>query len=186
MSIDNHSSQFVWPTGFSCTIVSENKIVPNSYSLNISIVPVDNSPGNISTGYRKIGYFVDTLLHNSILIYKDNPLLKSLADVTTNIVLLPTEPYDYFVGSVLYRKFLSITEKYFHIDVISVDSSLGDHINYSIMDPEECGLDLQGDHWWNQDSAHTGRNPDLGWGDLAGLHCPRFEPRIIKGGRSED
>jgi len=186
MSTDNHISQFVWPTGFSCTIVSENRIVPNSYSLTISIVPTDNSPGNISTGFRKIGYFVDTMLHNSVLICKDNPLLPSLTDITTNIVLLPTDPYDYFVGSVLYRKFLSITEKYFHIDVISVDSSLGDRINYSIMDPEECGLDLQGDHWWNLDSTHTGRGPDIGWGDLEELTGPRFEPRIIKGGRSEN
>lgn len=185
MSID--SAQFVWPASFACTLISENKVVPNSYTINVSIMPTDNVIGSISLGYKKLKYFVDNQLHNSIFIFEKNPLLGQLEKVESNKVLFPTEPYDYFVGSVLLNKFLKITEKYFHIDMISIDSALGDHINYSIIHPEECGLDLQGDYWWNRDSVDTtGQDKDVSWGDLEQQTCPKFEPKIIKGGRSED
>jgi len=184
MSINN--SQFVWPTSFACTMVSENKILPNSYSLNISIVPIDESASNIGLGYRKLKYFVEEFLHNSILVHSENPLAKLLEASNTNLVLLPTDPYDLYIGSVLYAKMLAITKKYFHIDVISIDSVIGDRINYSIMDPEDCGLELSGNHWWNSDSTYTGSGPIIGWGELEETVLPKFEPKIVKGGKSEN
>lgn len=183
MSID--TAQFIWPTEFVCTIITENIIIPNSYSINISIVPVNNS-GNLNVGFKKLRHFVESYLHNSVFISKDNPLVEPLSNTETNLVLFPTEPYDFFVGSVLYSKFLSISEKYFHIDLLMIDSAIGDHVKYSIMDPEECGLDLSGDHWWNMDSTNTGIPRDSSWGELDLKDFPRFEPRIIKGGKSDN
>jgi hypothetical protein len=185
MSIN--SPQFVWPASFACTIVTEDIIIPNSYMLNISIVPVDNTPGSISQGFKKIKYFVDECLHNSVFIHSENPFAQSFKESKSNLVLFPTEPYDYFVGSILYQKFLSISKKYFHIDMISIDSVVGDNVQYSIIDPEESGLNLNGAFWWNMDSADTNNNlQNSSWGDIDADNCPRFEPRIIKGGRSED
>lgn len=183
MSID--STQFSWPTSFACTLITEKLIVPNSYNINLSIEPINSSTG-FSAGFKKVRYFIENYLHNSVFIYQDSNLVKTLKDTESNIVLFPTHPYDYFVGSVLYRKFLSITEKYFHIDFISIDSAVGDRIQYSIMDPEDCGLDLNGEYWWNTDSTNTGLNPDAKWDDLNTDDLPKFEPRIIKGGRSEN
>ena len=183
MSID--SLQVVWPTDFACTIVTENIIIPNTYSINISIMPVDDAP-NIAIGFKKLRFFVENYLHNSIFICKDNDLVKSLENFDTNLVLFPTNPYDYFVGSVLYSKFLAISEKYFHIDLLSIDSAIGDRVQYSITDPEDCGLNLNGDHWWNMDSTNTGLPRDSNWSDWDINDGPKFEPRIIKGGRSED
>lgn len=184
MSID--SPQFVWPTNFACTIVTENIIIPNSYTLNISIVPVENTPGSISIGFKKIKYFVESYLHNSIFINSENPFVKKFEGTKSNLVLFPTEPYDYFVGSIIYQKLLTVSKKYFHIDLLSIDSAVGDRIQYSIVDPEECGLNLEGNHWWNMDSTNTGFNKDSLWGDLDIKDCPRFEPKIIKGGLSEN
>jgi hypothetical protein len=82
---------------------------------------------------------------------------------------------------------LSISKKYFHIDMISIDSVVGDNVQYSIIDPEESGLNLNGAFWWNMDSADTNNNlQNSSWGDIDADNSPRFEPRIIKGGRSED
>jgi hypothetical protein len=183
MSID--TPQFVWPTGFACTIITENSVIPNSYSINISIIPLTDAQ-NIAIGFRKLRHFVENYLQNSIFVFKENKLIKPLENIDTNIVLFPTEPYDYFVGSVLYSKFLSISEKYFHIDLLSIDSAIGDNVQYSITDPEDCGLELSGDHWWNMDSTNTGLPRDSSWGDWDINDGPKFEPRIIKGGRSED
>jgi hypothetical protein len=183
MSID--TPQFVWPTGFACTIVTENVILPNSYSINISIVPLSDAP-NIAIGFKKLRYFVENYLQNSVFICKDNELVKPLENINTNIVLFPTNPYDYFVGSILYRKFLIISEKYFHIDLLTIDSAIGDSVQYSITDPEDCGLELGGEHWWNTDSTNTGLPRESDWAEWDLNDTPRFEPRIIKGGRSED
>jgi len=184
--MSNDQAQFVWPTTFACTLISDNNIIPNLYSISVSIVPIENSPGDISLGYKRLRYFVDEYLNHSVFICKDNPLVPSLSNINTNLVILPTEPYDYFVGSVLFTKFLVITEKYFHVDVITIDSSVGDHVSYTLLDPNECGLDLDGDHWWNSDSTYTGHGSDTSWGELVDQTAPRFEPRVIKGGKSED
>jgi hypothetical protein len=184
MSIE--SSQIVWPVSFVSTLVTEDRVLPNSYSFNISIVPLDKASGDFSVGYRKLRHFVDQYLHNSIFIHEENALLELFSKTTNNVVLFPTEPYDLFVGHVLYQKFLSITEKYFHIDMISVDSAVGDNICYNILDTDDCGLDLSGEKWWNTDSAFTGIKPVESWADLGENDNPRFEPKIIKGGKKSE
>jgi hypothetical protein len=184
--MSNDSPQFVWPTSFVCTVITDKVVVPNSYALSISIEPISTSAGAISVGFKKLRHFVDSYLHNSVLIHKDNPLAESFKEYYTSVVLLPSDPYDYFVGGVLYSKFLAITENNFHIDLLAIDSAIGDHIQYNISDPEECGLDLSGDYWWNADSPDTGFEPDANWDDLDINEGPKFEPRIIKGGRSEN
>ena len=62
---------------------------------------------------------------------------------------------------------------------------VGDRVQYNILHPEESGLDLQGDHWWNTDSVNTGSGDTTSWEDLNISDGPRFEPRIVKGGLSE-
>jgi hypothetical protein len=180
------SSQIVWPVNFVCTLVTEDRILPNSYTFNISILPIETTAGGISVGYKKIRYFVDQYLHNSIFISKDNPLLEPLTKSGNNLVVFPTEPYDLFVGHVLYSKFLSISEKYFHIDTINIDSIVGDNICYNIADSDSCGVELAGEHWWNMDSTFTGHGDVESWGDLAGTESPRFEPKVIKGGKKSE
>ena len=110
MSIDN--SQIVWPVSFVCTLVTENTIIPNSYNISLSMMPTEDG-GNISVGFKKIKYIVEYFLHNSIFIANDNPLIETLSKTDTNLVLFPIEPYDLFVGHVLYTKVLAISEKYF-------------------------------------------------------------------------
>ena len=184
MSINQQ--QFVWPTSFACTIITEKIILPNLYSINVGIEPNHNGPNNISLGFKKLRHFIDYQLNNSVFINQEHPLVKSLGDTETNVVLLPCDPYDYFVGGILYSKFLSITEKYFDIDLITIDSTVGDHVQYCLGHPEECGLDLKGDYWWNMDSTDTGQNKNTNWEDLDLHDMPRFEPKINKGGKSEN
>ena len=78
-----------------------------------------------------------------------------------------------------------ITQDYFEIGLMTIDSALGDHVQYCIRDPEEAGLELSGDHWWNRDSLDTGDNVNISWSDLDLSNDPKFKPRIIKGGRND-
>ena len=113
------------------------------------------------------------------------PIGQPANSIDTTVVHLPTDPYDFYVGAILYTKFLKITEKYFHINHLTIDSIVGDRVQYSILHPEEAGLDLEGDHWWNTDSVNTGSGDNTTWEELNISDGPRFEPRIIKGGLSE-
>ena len=178
------ADQVVWPTEFSCTLVTDNLILPNLYNITIAVEPI-GQVNNIGLGFRKIRQFVDEYLENSIVICSKHPLLPSLKEMETTVIHLPDDPYDFYVGCVLFAKFLKITEKYFHISHFTIDSLVGDRVQYSILHPAESGLDLEGDHWWNTDSVNTGSGDTTSWEDLNISDGPRFEPRIIKGGLSE-
>ena len=93
----NDSLAIVWPTNFVCTIITDQVVVSNSYSLSISIEPINTFPGSIAIGFKKLRHFVDVYLDNSVFIHKDNLLAEMLKEHDTNLVLLPTDPYDYFV-----------------------------------------------------------------------------------------
>jgi len=182
----NNTTQFIWPTSFVCTLITEQLILPTSYNISISIDPSSQSQFNINTGFRKLRSFVDLRLQNSVFICKTSPLLTAIEGIGNNQVIFPTEPYDYFVGCVLYNKFIAITEQYFQIEFISIDSVVGDNVQYTIGDPEESGLDLDGDVWWNRDTLDTGIGDDFLWDDLDIGVSTKFEPRIIQGGLSEN
>lgn len=179
-------TEFIFPANFGCTIITENLILPNIYNVSISLVPIETSQNNIGLGFKKLRYFVEYSLQNCILISKENPLFDSISQMENNIVVLPTEPYDYWTGSVLLSKLSAITEKYFHIDCISIDSMVGDNVQYVISHPEECGLELEGDHWWNMDTLNTGSESDITWDDLNVGGGTKWSPKIVKGGLSEN
>jgi len=178
------TEEYIWPTSFFCTLITDKLILPVQYNIAISIEPV--APPNLALGFRRLRTFVDFSLQTSIFINQEHFLSSQLLNIDTNAVYFPTEPYDYFVGSILLRKFQKITEKYFNISFITIDSDIGDHVQYCIRDPEETGLDLNGEYWWNMDTIDTGSGSGLSWTDLDLHDNPKFEPRIIKGGRSED
>lgn len=175
---------YIWPTQFACTLVTDRILLPNHYTITVGIDPVD--PFNFSLGFKKLKTFIDCFLHNSIFILDTHDLIESVSQLDTNVVKFPTDPYDHFVGSILMRKFQSITHKYFEIGHITIDSAIGDNVQYCIREPEETGLDLSGDKWWNKDDLDTGKELPITWTDLDLQDGPKFEPRIVKGGRSEN
>jgi hypothetical protein len=184
MSTD-YETTFVWPFDFACTIVNEKLIVPNHYSLKVSIEPVLPIHESIGIAFQKMKLLVANSLSNSIFINQKNTLLDTLKDTDTNIVELPSEPYDYYVGSIIFFKLMALTEKYFDISQITIDSAIGDRVEYTVRDPYSSGLDLDGDYWWNQDNAGTNPRNLITWEDLDLGEKSNFRPFVVKGGLSE-
>jgi hypothetical protein len=54
------------------------------------------------------------------------------------------------------------------------------------VDPEDAELEIAGDHWWNKDSADTGSSNTKSWAELDISDRTGFEPRVIRGGLSEN
>jgi len=178
-------SNFIWPLNFSCTLVTENLILPNTYNIQLGIEPSYEN-AKIGLGFKRINYFIDNCLRNCILVSQDHSIFKVLDTVANNSVIFPIDPYDHFFGSVLFTKLSNITQKYFHIDFLTIDSAVGSFIQYTIVDPLGHELDLEGDHWWNSDSIYTGYGKNITWEELKLDDGPKFNPKIIKGGRSEE
>ena len=175
---------YIWPTSFACTLVTNNMMLPNHYTITVGINPVD--PLYFSLGFRRLKTFIDSFLHNGIFVFETHELIEPFLKLDTNVVKFPTEPYDHIVGCVLLRKFQSITYKYFEIEHITIDSAIGDNVQYCIRDSEETGLELSGKQWWNNEDLDTGKGMTVSWTELDLQDGPKFEPRIVKGGRSEN
>lgn len=175
---------FVLPQEFSCTLIENNLIIPNNYFISLFIEPTFPVTNDIDIGFKKLKHFFGNKLKNSIFINKDNSLLKNFNELENNLVILPAEPYDFYVASILLAKAKTITQEYFNIYQISLDSTFGEHIKYSVEDPTESGLNVDGNFWWNQDHDGTGFGESGCWNSLQ--IKPKFRPKIIKGGLSEN
>ena len=183
MSIE-HISNFLIPEEFACTIINDKLILSNVYVLQLGIDPIEDAHGDIGIGIQKIKHLIGNYLQNSIFINQNNNLVKHLSEMENNIVYLPCEPYDYYIGSILFSKFVAITEKYFEINYIKVASAVGDQVQYTITSPYDCGLELDGDYWWNIDSVSTGQTNTITWDELNLTHPPKFQPNVVQGGLS--
>ena len=54
---NNGIDGFVWPTEFACTIITENIILPNVYSIHVGLEPITTNQEEIGLGFKKIKLF---------------------------------------------------------------------------------------------------------------------------------
>lgn len=186
MSI-NSKDVFTWPTNFSCVLVLGDMVLPNEYNLTISMLP--NVAHNDSTmlGLKKIKLFLSKFVQNATLIQTAHPMFGHFSKLSTNVVQLPQDPHDYFFASLLYKKLAVLSEDYFTIHNITIDSSIGDHVQYQITTTCDAYDNiLESDNWWNHDNTKTnnfGTFPT--WDDLNVAVSPRFSPVLLRGGKDE-
>lgn len=178
------NNQFKWPTKFQCILVRNNTILVNRYNLSILMSPEPTDQESFSLGFRKLKYFINHYLDSSIIINQDNPNLKNLLWVTANTVQIPKEPHDYFLASILFEKFTIIAKDFFSIFELTIDSELGDNVEYKI---NHSNYDLHDkDKWWYQDNVNTNEIDKFPtWDTLKITVSNKFEPKIVLGGKSE-
>lgn len=177
---------FIWPTNFSCVVVLGDMMLPSDYSLTIGMMPNSVHGDSTAIGLHKIKQFISRFVQNSIVINIDHPLLPHIAEFKTNIIYLPQDPTDYFFANVLLRKLIAISKDYFVINEITVDSSIGDRVQYRISD--SCNVYesiLNNDNWWNEDNVKTNQIDRFpSWEDLDITVSSKFSPKLITGGKS--
>lgn len=173
-------STFIWPTNFISNVIIDKKIIPNNYSLQVCMEPLE-SRSKISLGFKKLKYFVDYHLHNSILIDINNTKLDVVKNFDNNIIEFPAEPWDYVIGIILLKKFNQIANKYLIIHYMTIDSVMGENVKYNIHDELDLDMELEPDCWWDKDSPST-NSKNLSWEDFNIKDSGNFKPRIIQGG----
>lgn len=186
MLTDDVLSFFVLPLDFSCTILNDNRLMTNVYYIKLGVNPLEGINDNIGIGFQRIKYLTEFFLQGSIFLEKSSNIAKELDNLDNNLVCLPCDTYDVYVGSVLLAKFQSITANYFDIQYMSIASLVGDHVQFNIISPYDSNLELEGDYWWNQDNVYTGSKETITWDELNLTEIPKFKPTVIKGGLSEN
>ena len=184
--LNDQLSAFMLPLDFCCSILTNQTLFSNVYSLKIHISPNELSDENIGIGFQKIKAIVDNCLSNGIITNQDNELASGFSSLDNSIITLPDEPFDFFLGSILLAKFIKITERYFDIDCLSIASAAGQQVQYNVYDPYDCGLEIDGDFWWNRDDMSADFTKPVPWDELSLEEPQPFTPHVVKGGLSEN
>jgi hypothetical protein len=183
--LNEQISAFVIPVEFTCNIITESALLPNAYRIQIGVDPGSDNPELSSLGFRKIKFLFEEFLQNSIIINQEHPTYPTINELDNNLIVLPCEPFDFYLGSILMLKAISIAEKYLDINYLTISSIIGENIQFNIIEPYLTDLDLNGDHWWNKDDLSTGGKTVFTWDELKLSDTPGFKPVVVKGGLSE-
>jgi len=204
MSTSDNLNFFTWKTGFSTTVVIDNCIYPNTYNIKLGFIPKSDNIKLQNIGFERVKYLFNRLCENSIIFSPSDETQSIWFKMPVNKILLPGSPYDQLVAVCLFRKINSIAGKYFVFDHLSVDSRLGDNVQYTIDNEslENKHLEIKDwidgkiDPWWNRnDTATFDQRIDtktiwegavtwekLGYEDNDTKTKP-FNPTVIDGGR---
>jgi hypothetical protein len=184
----NNADSFTWPAHFSCVLILEDALFPVDYTLTVDMTPDVAQATSTSIGLKKIKEFITRFVDNAIVISQYHSFLSQLQKLKTNTVELPQDPNDYLFASILFQKLNSIAYDYFSIKKITVDSSIGDHVQYTVNSSSNTYKEiLDRNEWWKQDNVKTNNyNQFPSWEDLNIMVSTRFSPKIVKGGRDEN
>jgi len=199
---------------FLATIIIDGQILPNSWDLNIDMVPnPTESTHDISVVTDRVNVWIESMLDNSMLVGPaDMHLLKEMpCPFSIGVHPLPDEPYDRMVAICLYTKLSAIMEKKMFINSIWLESYQSQGISHTYTSEDgdadllkhlaEPGNEEFASYWYRKDPVFF-RVDDAGmelkeqtWGELGlalreeedGKVVPmRFKPRIIPGDKGDD
>jgi hypothetical protein len=209
MSIENNDDKIIncfhWESTFDATVVIDDCVYPNNYNVKVSFIPKVSDIKLQNNSFERIKYILNNICENSVIISPKSNLQSVFFKMPINKVLVPGDPYDQLLGICLYHKFNSIAGKFIHFESLTVDSKLGDNVQYTVDDGSYENRNLPSNDkwisdvikeawWYRNDTATfdqvTGENShwcgaktwrELGYGSDAKQRS--FNPTVIDGGR---
>jgi len=205
MSINQEYNYFSWSTNFDASVIIDDCVYPNSYTITFNFLPKTSEVKMQNAGFEKIKYLFNNLCENSVIFSLNNNTRDVWFKMPINKILLPGNPYDQLLGVVLFKKMESIAGDFFHLEDLIIDSKLGDNVKYTINNESAENNHLNVKEWvdeiypwWNRDDTATFDqriDPKTywtgakSWKDLGyGKHTDKtrsFTPTIIDGGREK-
>jgi len=191
-------------TTFTATTIIDKAFLPNSLSVAVTFTVNVVDPVQQNIAFQRIKHFLENELNFSIIMNKENPVFEVLSKMKTQnrIVLLPDDGPDWALCCALALKLNAICENRFIINLIELNSSLGDHVtyyaDYERKDMLEDVLNSvpKADQWWHTSTiqvngfqkAVSWNDVDLGWKltkekKSASIgKIVKFNPKVVKGG----
>lgn len=197
---------FNWETTFDATVLIDDCIYPNTYNVGLSFLPKSSDIKLQNNSFDRLKYLFTRLCENAVIINPETKLQPIFFQMPVNKILIPGNPYDQLLCCVLYHKMIAISGKYLHLGHLTLDSKLGDNVQYSIDEKTINNINLPDNEWispvitkpwWKRNDTATfdqvlGEKEFWGgpstWRDLGyGSDAPKkeFNPTILDGGRDK-
>jgi hypothetical protein len=121
---------------FSTTMVLEDVIIPNTWTLTVNLIPNNGKNKLYTKAMDRIQYYIQEVLENSIFIGAHN--LSKIIDLPfkAQVHVFPDDPWDHLVAMCLYTKFNAICEKVFFVDNITINSSQARNVSHSFSEDQ--------------------------------------------------
>lgn len=196
---------FSWETQFDSIVAIDDIVYPNTYNVKISFLPKITDIKLQNNSFERIKYLFHKLCENSVILQPKSSLENVFFKMPVNKILLPGNPYDQLLAITLFHKCKAISGKYIHFGQITLDSKLGDNVQYTVdtdsyenssLNTDEWNKTIIEKPWWERNDTATfdqviGEDKywqgAKSWRDLGyGSNAPKkeFKPTILDGGRS--
>lgn len=143
------SRKFSFPAG----IHYDGSFIINTYDIELFLDVTTEDIREQNIAMDRIKYLFDVCLDSCIFVdMHDCKAVDSYAKTNINICLLPDEPYDQVIASVLISKINSITEKHLFVTEIKVKSRICDDVIFYVGENEEADFHGMRNVWWTENS----------------------------------
>ena len=141
-----------WSTEFTSTILLHESVVPNTYTVKIRFNSNTDNINNQNRAFDRIKYFFQSMMHNGMIMNYKNINAETLAQFADKIIMIPEEPFDQIMVSIIHSKLINIVEGNIQITEVKLDSWQGDDVVYTSETFGITKLFLEGDfgevQWW--------------------------------------
>ena len=155
-----------WTGKWNGICVVDKFIQPCNYTMSVDFDTTDDDVSHQHTAFSRIKFFVEQVLHESIVISMDSVFLPAFKNSQSNVICLGNEPVDVTLATVLWSKIEQFCEGHLELHRISVSSDLGDglvsHVDADFVDAMRTDLlrDPFVEHgnkiWWNRTDLAVG------------------------------
>lgn len=131
-----------WQTSWQCTMLVDQILLPNHFSMNIEFEPGDGNELEQLLAFDRIKHYLNDIVEGSLFANIDNPLIDNLEkNFNVYVITLPDEPKDHVIASVLFSKLISIVEGRLEIGSVTFSSRMGEDVTHYIDIDELASMD---------------------------------------------
>jgi len=196
---------------FSCCIVVDTQLLPNTFDVKINLLPANSTQKNYTVALERINIIFRDVFEDSILIGPSSvSKFKNAMGLNGVIHALPDEPYDHLMAIALHTKITALVKGVFTVERVSVTSTQGQGVTHSFEDVGDSGdilrelidnpdLEEYVDYWYSDNVNFIRLHPNgikletQNW-DKEGLmyehkaiEAPkRFKPRLVSDNDKDD
>lgn len=149
-----------WTGTWNGICVVDKFIQPCNYTMSVDFDTTDGDVSNQHTAFSRIKFFVEEVLHESIVICMDSVYLPAFKNSQSTVLCLGNEPVDVTFAAALWSKMENFCEGHLLFERVSLSSDLGNglvsHIDADFVDSLRDDLlsDPFIEHgnkiWWNR------------------------------------
>lgn len=190
-----------WSATVHTTVLVQDSILPNLYELGFDLVTNTNDGEDQFLYFNRMRWFIEARFNLSTIAQYSNPHFKTMCDLDQTIFQIDDIPSELLIAGILMRKVQAILDNKLILNRLTLSSSLGEYVKYSVMHDEivdgvqhQSWVKEPNLVWWEKGdtSINNFDTPILTWDEIklgkkttASTKKKGFNPTVITGGKDE-